>query len=372
MKLQEWKEKSKDLNGLTDLISFANGTPDKNLLKQYFSVLKPIVKKIMKSSKELVLNYTSPEGSANLRKNVCGLLKGDNINCSYDEILITTGSQQAIKILVDALLEPGDVVMLSMPTYIGVEKPLIDKGVMIKDLSEEGIKKYHPKMVYLIPDFSNPTGMSMSLVERQKIVSLARKYGFIIVEDQTYRELYFDDKKLIPSIVSLYEETVVIGTVSKFMAPGLRIGWIFLKNKNILDKLILTKESIDLSTSALNQGITAELLNKFIKNEKILNNGRRLYSKKMNILVNSLNSELGDYFEWEIPAGGYYIWLKPKIDFDINQYWKRCLRVGVVFSPGFLFYFDNRASNELRLSIGDVSEDKIKLGVKRMKLALFD
>jgi 2-aminoadipate transaminase len=244
MKLREWKEKSKELKDLDGLISFANGTPDRSLIKQYFAMLKPIVKKVMKSKKELVLNYTLPEGSLNLRRNVCEFFKRDGITCNVDEILITTGSQQAIKILVDSLLKPGDVVMVRMPTYIGTEKPLLDKGVVIKDFSEDEIKKYHPKMVYLIPDFSNPTGLSMSLAERQKIVSLAKKYGFIIVEDQTYRELYFDDKKVIPSIASLYEKTVVVGTVSKFISPGLRIGWIFLKDKDILNDLILTKNQL--------------------------------------------------------------------------------------------------------------------------------
>jgi DNA-binding transcriptional MocR family regulator len=90
----------------------------------------------------------------------------------------------------------------------------------------------------------------------------------------------------------------------------------------------------------------------------------------MNILIDSLNCELGDYFEWEVPNGGYYIWLKSKKNFDIDKYWEKCLKSGVVFSPGFLFYFDNRASDELRLSISDVSENEIKLGVKRMKAAL--
>lgn len=372
MKLQEWKEKSKYLNKINDLISFTTGVPDKKIVAQYLLMVKTAVRRIARVKKEAVLNYSSPNGCFDLKRNVCELLEQDNINCNADEILVTTGSQQAIKILSEVLLKPGDVVMIKMPTYIGIEKPLKDRGIIIKNFSEEGIKKYHPKVVYLIPDFANPTGLSMSLSERKKMVSLAKEYGFWIIEDQTYRPLFFDKKKLLPSIASLYKKTIVIGTVSKFIVPGLRVGWMVVKNKELLDDLTLMKESSDLSTSNFDQEIVSELLAKVIKNRKILNKERSWYLKKMNLLVDCLNSELSDYFEWEVPEGGFYIWLRPKNKLDINEYWKRCLKRGVAFSPGSLFYFNHKKSNEIRLSIGEVDMNSILLGVMRLKRALLD
>jgi 2-aminoadipate transaminase len=367
MKLKEWKEKSKDLGKIDDLVSFSNGVPDKKLTQQYSFMVKSVLRKVLGSNKGLVLNYAPPSGCVSLKEIVS---EGFQLGYKPDEILVTTGSQQAIKILCEVLLNPGDVVMAKMPTYIGIEKPLKDRGVIIKDFSEEGVKKYYPKMVYLIPDFANPTGLSMSLAERQRVVLLAKKYKFVIVEDQTYRQLFFNENKLLPSVASLYRKTIVVDTVSKFIVPGLRIGWVGIKNKKILERLNLTKESIDLSTSNLDQEIVAELLNRFFKDKRILDKGRRIYCKKMGILVDCLNSELSDYFEWEVPDGGYYIWLKPKGKLDINKYWESCLKRKVSFSPGFLFYLDGRKSNEFRLSIGEVDEGKIKLGVERLKQSL--
>ena len=372
MKLQEWKKKSKDLGGINDLVSFTNGVPDKKIVRQYLLMIKSTVRRVVGTRKETLLNYSSPDGCPDLKRNICQLLKQDEINCDISDVLITTGSQQGIKILSEVLVKSGDVVMVKLPTYIGIEKPLKDRGVIIKDFSEEGVKKYHPKLVYLIPDFANPTGLSISLSERKKIISLAKKYGFWIVEDQTYRQLFFDEQKLLPSIASLYEKTIVIGTVSKFIVPGLRVGWMAVKDKKILEESVLMKESFDLSTSNLDQEIVAELLSKIIKDKRILDRERSWYFKKMNFLVDCLNVELSDCFEWQIPDGGFYIWLKPKNKLDVNKYWKRCLEEKVAFSPGSLFYFNNKKSNEIRLSIGEVDMNSILLGVKRLKRALLD
>lgn len=374
MKLLKWKNIIELSTKNKNCISFINGSPDQKICEYYYPLINKTVKKILKRKKSLLFSYSSPQGNIDLRTEISKLMKNDG-NFNEKNILITNGAQQALKLIAESLLKPGEVVLMETPTYIGVEKPFVDKGATLESFPdfindcteadlEKKIIKCKPKLVYLIPDFSNPTGNSLTLEKRKLLVNLAKKYNFLIIEDQTYRYLFFDKNKTISSISSFYNKTLVIGTISKFLVPGLRIGWIASKDKKILDTLILTKESNDLSSSNFDQQIVFEVLKEINNNEKILKKVRIFYEKKMSILVDFLEKYFSKDFEWKIPNGGYYIWLKSKNKINTDKLFCKCLKFGVSFSPGSTFYLKKEKNDEIRLSISSIPEKNIVLGLQ--------
>jgi len=367
LKIKQWHHLIKKGNK-QNIISFASGRPESKISSIAHKKLVQITKKIINYKN--IFDYSSASGIPSLKQEVLKKF----VDVSNIDVLITNGAQQAIKLSIDALIPLKGKIIIPNPTYLGIELPLITKKANIFPLSlhtlskqqlEKAIKNIRPHLLYVIPDFSNPDGKTLSLEKRKLLAFLAKKYHFFIIEDQTYRFLNYQSS-LLPSIQSFDKKsTISIGTISKIIAPGLRIGWINASH-SLIEKLTLYKEAEDLFTPSLNQLIVAE----FLKDSKNFKNHqkkiKKLYQKRLALLLKLLKQYLSNKFTWENPKGGFYVWIQGSKKFKSQQYLHKALKNNVAFIPGHIFYYKNPQYNNFRLSISALSKSQIKKGVKKL------
>lgn len=358
-------------------VSFAVGELGNEIYDRNTKLVKSIISNLLKNKTEDLFSYTETQGLSDLRRAIKKKYEKEGFFVSEADILITTGCQQALKLICDSLLTKEDTVILENSTYIGIFKPLIDQGVKIttfdKDLTvmkttdiENKIKKNRPKLIYIVPDFANPTGKSIDGFKRDFLIGLASKYKFIIVEDLTYRDLAFNVNSLSPIMNKKSDRVIFLGSLSKVMVPGLRIGWTILKDKKILNKLISNKEAMDLSTSKLDQKITTDILETMLKNPKIIEETRNFLAHKMKILKENLEKKLPKDFLINIPEGGFFAWIEGPKNFMAKKKFNICFKDGVNFIPGDVFNLDGKNGNCLRLSVNHLSNKDIKIGTDRL------
>lgn len=376
LKIELWKKYIEKSLG-SEFISFTSGRPSSKINLFYFKKLNKVIKQLLKKNKEKLFDYSPPEGLFSLRQAIGQELKRERIAVSPQEVIIINGAQQGINLVAQLLLKKQNKVLVEKQTYLGIEKPFTDQQAKIfsfpqhlNELKEEKIgriiTKVSPRLIYLIPDFANPTGKSLTLEKRKLLVKLAKKYHFLIIEDQTYRNLVFEKEESLPSIRSLYPATIALGTVSKIIVPGLRIGWLIIKDKKLWQKLALQKEANDLCPPRINQEIIARLLTDQNCFKNYLDKIRAYYQEKMNILLLSLEKYMPKEFSWNKPQGGFFVWVKGPKKFDSRKFFYQALKNKVNFMPGFIFYYQKPEYNTFRLSISGILKDKIEEGIKRL------
>jgi len=284
-----------------DIISFAGGLPAAELFP--LEKIAEVSKDVVLNEGEAALQYSPTEGLKKLREIIISQrLNPINIKAGLDEIAITSGSQQALDFSGKMFINEGDTIIVESPTYLGalnaflaydpkyVEIPLEHDGMnmdKLEEVLESGLK---PKFLYTIPDYQNPSGITMSMEKRKRLISLANKYDVIVIEDSPYAELSFNGEQLDP-IKSFDTEgrVIYLGTFSKTFAPGLRIGWV-VGNPAIINKFVQIKQGADLQTSSLDQRITAEYMTKYDLNEHI----RMIidvYSKRRDVMINTMKEK---------------------------------------------------------------------------------
>jgi len=368
------KESSKD-----GIISFVGSNPSSKASFFYRAFIDQSLRNIMKRRFEECFSYSNTQGSNHLRQAISGLFI-DNIRVSADSILITNGSQQAISLIAQTLIRPNDNVLVDHTSYLGIEKPLKDSRARIQsfpkplhELSYSGIEKVikyvQPKILYVIPDFANPTGQSLTGELRTFLAEFAERYRFFLVEDRSYSCLAYPYNPLLPSLLSLSSDTLSIGSISKCIAPGLRIGWIASAQINNINKLVLQKETVDLGSSMLVQEISASILEELRKSPKLMDTIKAFYQRRMELLLSSLEKYMPEDFSWTIPHGGFFVWVNGPKSLDSRSFFQRALLNGVGFTPGCLFYYKKPQNNTFRLSISDVPDTDIEEGVKRLAKA---
>lgn len=373
MKLEKWRKYLE--NGNDNVISFIPGTISDELVTRNFKIIKKIVNKIFsKKSNFGLITYASCQGNFNLRKIISEELMKDGVSgLKPENILITNGGQQGLKIVIECVLKENDVILVEPIGYIGIEKPLLDRKVKIETLPksvnymndvdlEKLIVRTKPKLLFLIPDFSNPTGETINNQKRRLLGKLSQKYNFWIAEDRTYSELYFKKENKLAPIAKYSKNVIVIGSISKAIISGLRIGWLVVRNKKLMNSFLNYKESIDLSTSSLDQEIVCSMMN----NKKVMKNVGLFYAEKMKVLVESMEMVMPKGFDWEVPKGGYYLWVKGPRSFDMEKMQEKAIKNGVNFVPGAVFYFNRMKKNTFRMSVGNISGKNIVEGVKRL------
>lgn len=360
-----------------DVISFAGGLPNPKSFP--LDILKQIFLDQLQTNGSKIFQYGTTEGLTELREELSiKLAKDYNIKAPKENILILTGSQQGLYMVGKILINPGDLVITEAPTYIaalsafranyakikGIE---MDENGLKTDILEETLKKAEvmPKFIYVIPTFQNPAGITMSLDRRKHLLEIASKYDLLIFEDDPYGHLRFSGIP-IPPIAELDKEgrTLYMGTFSKVLAPGLRIGYI-AGNAEIIKKLNITKQVTDLCSNTLSQYIAYEYLKNDYINEqipKII----EMYRRKRDLMMNTLQEVAPKDTEWTKPEGGMFLWLKTNQKIDAEKMLPKALKNGVAYVIGAAFYPERNVKNTMRLNFTYPTDANIVEGVKRL------
>jgi 2-aminoadipate transaminase len=353
------------LLGNPDLISFAGGFPD----PRTFPAER--VAALIGDLDMSAFQYAPTQGLAGTRDAIASRLERRPDDA---ELLVTSGGIEALELVSKSFLDKDDAVVVEAPTYLGAimafrsfeaevhSVPLDADGLDVDALAsllESGLR---PKLLYTIPDYQNPAGVTLAAERRTALVELARHYGFLVVEDVAYRELGFDGSAL-PSVWSLAPDVVVqAGTTSKTFFPGVRLGWA-LGPAEVVAQLVSAKQNTDQCSGALGQRLYEEYVRRGWIDEQ-LRASRALYAQKWALLLDALERFMPAGVEWTTPRGGFFTWLTLPVDATEVARGAAEQNVGVV--PGALFYADGSGANKLRLSFSMVDESLISTGIERL------
>jgi 2-aminoadipate transaminase len=327
------------------------------------------------------LQYAASEGHGPLRDWVAAHLGQQGLKVDAAQILITTGSQQGLDLAAKVLIDQGSRILVETPTYLGAlqaftpMEPQVqgvdsdDEGVLPDDLERKAVRA---RFVYLLPNFQNPTGRSMSEARRQAVSGLAQRIGLPILEDNPYGDLWFDTAPP-PSLASRNPDgCLYLGSFSKVLAPGLRLGYLAAP-KALYPKLLQAKQAADLHTPSLNQRIVAEVLQDGFLARHVPTI-RALYKSQRDAMLAALAREFGQggarQVQWNRPGGGMFLWLRLPAGIDATDLLPRAVAKGVAFVPGAAFYADNADPRSLRLSFTTASAAQIDAGIQALAQAL--
>ncbi len=356
------------------MISFAGGNPAASALPD--ETCAELAKELLLEKGKTLLQYGATEGYKPLRESLAPYVKDRfSFDCEPDEILPITGSTQAMDLLCKALIDPGDKIVVENPTFLGnmqcmklYQAQLIpvdsdEDGLKVDEL-EEVFKREHPKMLYVIPTFQNPTGRTLSLERRKKIAELAAQYGVVVAEDDPYRDLRYAGTEL-PSIKSFDTEGWVafMGSFSKVISPGLRVGFLCAKPE-LLRKCIIGKQSTDVHTANLNQAI----VDAYLRRGMLMPHVERIcvsYAEQMNTMLGLL-SKCGGVARYTRPQGGLFIFAELNEGMNAVELLKKCVDKGVAYVPGTYFYPQGGHENALRLNFSMCSVEQIKVGMEKL------
>lgn len=351
------------LESFPGVISFAGGLPDERAFP--LEQIDDIVRRIAKE--HATWQYLPTEGSTALREAIAQHVGGYGIQAEVDNVLITQGSQQALDLIAMAFVDPGDEVIVEAPGYLGAIGAVQNYEARIRDVpvGQDGIVPDElaaiakgPKFLYTVPTHQNPTGCSIPTANRQAILEIASAHGFMIVEDEAYRELSFGGVPSPPlKALDQDERVVYLGSFSKSLVPGVRVGWI-VANREIIRVLALLKQSTDLASNTIGQLFVLHWLKEFGLRPPV-----ELYREKRDLALQALEEEMPPGVEWNRPQGGFFLWIRLPQELDASEMLPHARASGVTYVPGAAF---RGPSNTLRFSFSQVAKDEIVPGVKRL------
>ncbi len=364
-----------------DIISFGGGLPAPESFPH--EELAVIAADLLRNDYRNVLQYGTTEGSRTLRRAMVEWLRPQGIDVTMDELLVTSASQQGLDLLCKAFFDPGDVVFCDLPTYLGavqafslfqadkVGVPLEEDGMDIDALEEKialaraaGKKQ---KGIYVIPDFQNPTGITMSLAKRKALLAVAQREDLLVFEDDPYGHLRFAGKP-IPSIFSMDREgrTILLVTFSKIMSAGLRLA-VMAARGDLMDALVRVKQPTDLCTSKFTQMLAARYMKEYGL-DRHLEEIRPIYREKKEAMIRALERHMPDEegLRWTNPDGGLFIWVWLPEGVDAEEMLGRAIEHRVAYVPGSAAYVDGDGKNTMRLSFSLCTPAEIDEGIRRL------
>lgn len=357
-----------------EIISFAGGLPAPELFP-VDDVLRA-TEHVLNESGAASLQYSPSEGFAPLRELFAAESRRRGIDCCAEDILIMTGSQQPLDLAGKIFLDAGDCVLTESPTYMAALQAFQSYGARFASAptDEEGlipselpaiIEREQPKFLYTIPNFQNPTGVTLTAERRKKLYEIAARYGLIVLEDDPYGALRYAGKS-IPPIKALDTEGIVIyqSTISKTIAPGLRVGWV-VASREIRAKLTIAKQAADLHTSSLDQRVVHRYLTDCDSDahvEKI----RRAYGERFAIMDSRLRETMPPGFTWTHPEGGMFLWVTCPAGVNTNELMREAFARKVLFVPGQDFFSDAPGLRYMRLNFSNASPEQIRAGIGRL------
>ena len=351
------------------MISFAGGNPARSALPD--DVCAKIAQEVLEKDGKTILQYGATEGYAPLLESLKAYAE-EQLGCEVPAVLPVTGSTQAMDLLCKALINPGDVILVENPTFLGnmqcmhlYEAKLVpvesdENGIILEKL-EAAIQEHHPKMLYTIPTFQNPTGKTLAAERRQPIAEMAAKYGMIVAEDDPYRDLRYSGTPL-PSIKSYDKEgwVVFLGSFSKIISPGLRVGFM-AGDPRILRKCTVGKQSADVHTSNLTQAIVDQFLRRNLLPAHIKNICAS-YKEQMDAMMEELNTFPAGT-TYTKPEGGLFIWVELPEHINVLELLEKCVERKVAYVPGTHFFCDGGHLNTLRLNFSNSTVEQIHTGM---------
>ena len=340
-------------------------------------VLDEIVARLLRDDAGVALQYTAPEGIPSVREYLIDrqeMLQGRR--AEKDELIVTSGGMECITLAGLALLDPGDAVVVEAPTYLGALMafagfeapvtgiPMDEDGLQVDVLEARLADGLRPKLIYLIPEFQNPTGRTLTLERREALIELSRRHGVLILEDVAYREMSFDGGAL-PSLWSLGPDVVVqAGTFSKIFCPGVRLGWA-VGPADVVAQMAAAKQTGDQCASALAQRIV-EQYGRPGHFERQVPQSRALYERGWRAVEGALHQHMPPGVSWSEPSGGFFTWLTLPEGIDATELRAAALEAGVNYVPGRPFYPGDEGAAELRVSFSYLSEAELATAVERL------
>jgi 2-aminoadipate transaminase len=361
--------------GRPELISFAGGFPDPLTFPR--DRASALLAEFAAAGESAAFQYAPTRGLGGLLEAIAGRLEAlQGRRPADDELVITSGAIEALELVGKSFLDRGDLVVVEGPTYLGAIMafrsfeaelsvvPLDEHGLEVDELERRLADGLRPKLVYTIPDHQNPAGVSLSAERRERLVDLARRYGFLILEDVAYRELGFGDEAE-PSLWSLAPDVVLqAGTTSKTLFPGVRLGWA-VGPAAVSAQLVSAKQNTDQCAGALGQRLFEEYVRRGWIDEQLVQS-RSLYRRKCDRMLAALERYMPEGTRWTSPKGGFFSWLTLPDGGDAGDLAKRAVERGVAIVPGSLFFPDDRGRSNVRLSFSLVDETEIDDGIERL------
>lgn len=360
------------------IISLAGGLPNPQTFP--LEEIKKIVDDVLNSDNN-GLQYGLTEGDPELRQHIANIMGNYGINCTIDDILITHGSQQGLDLISKILINPGDVVIVEAPSYLGAlsafrsylcefaDVPSDEEGIRtdllietIEALKENGKK---PKILYLIPNFHNPTGITTSEKRRKEVIKIANDYDLVVIEDNPYGELRYQGEHL--RAIKSYDtegRVIYLGTFSKILSPGFRVAW-SVADGELMKRMVIAKQAVDLHTNAFGQRIASVYCKEYLDEHlvKIL----EFYKNKRDLVMSSLEKYMPKECKWTNPEGGMFIWIELPEHVDTKEMFQDAINSNVAYVIGSAFYIDeNLGRNAMRLNFSFPNDQDIDLGIKRL------
>ena len=371
----------RDLLKLTEgknVISLAGGLPDPSTFP--VEEIEKITQDVLKEKPERALQYSTTSGLVEFRKELVNLSAKRGISgINENNIFVTVGSQEALFMIFNLLVDPGDTVIVEMPTYLAAlnvlraRKPnfigvtVNEKGPNLDELEDKVKKSINdgkkPKLMYVIPTAQNPAGTTMSLDDRKRLIEIAEKYDFLIVEDDAYGFLVFEGESPAPlKALDKSGRVIYTGTFSKILAPGFRLGWV-VADQEFIHEMELYKQNVDLHTPSFTQIIAMEAIRRGVIDRQIPKI-RKLYKEKRDVMLNAIETYFPREARWTKPVGGMFVfaWLPEKI--DTVKMLEEATKRGVAYVPGSSFYYDYSGRNTMRLNFSYPSKEELERGIK--------
>jgi len=367
-----------DLVNREDIISLAVGLPSNEFypLKEFNSIMSGLICE----KGRYVFGHGPTAGHYPLREYLAGFLKERGVETMPDNSMVLSGSQQGLDLAAKVFLEPGDALVVEEPSYMGALQvfaaagarilgvPLDEEGLRV-DILEQILSRYHPKFIYTLPTFQNPSGITMSILRRRELLKLAYRFHVPILEDDPYSELYYEGERM-PSLKSMDNHGYVIylSTFSKMLFPGLRLGWVAAPPV-LAGQLVMTKQLDDFHVNSLSQWAVNEFCRRGLL-EKHLMRVREEYAVKRDLMQASLEELAPPGFRWNRPAGGYHFWCKLPEGVKAGALLARTIEKKAAFVPSDAFFANGGGTNRLRLSFSRYPGELIREGVRRIFEAL--
>jgi len=364
-----------------EVVSLAGGMPYVEALPAQ-DVLE-VATEVVRDLGPTALQYGGGQGQLALRERAAMLMAEEGVDADADDVVITTGAQQALDLLGKIFIDPGDTIAVEAPAYVGaltafaayqprfLTIELDDEGMIVEQLERAIVRGERPTFVYTVPNFGNPAGVTMSGRRREQLVALCRETGIPIIEDNPYGLLRFDGEPL-PCLRSLDPRNVIyLGTVSKTFSPGVRVGWA-LADPSVIQRLVLAKEAADLCGSNFTMLVTERWFSDDARWRTALTGLVDTYRSRRDAMLDSLEEHFPSTAMWTRPSGGFYVWVRLPEWSDTTAMLNAAVERRVAYVPGTAFYPDARGADRMRLAFCYPTEDRIREGIARLATLLED